>query len=549
MRLENRDFFKNYQKLKERIIMSQRLVRHFCMLAALTALGMGFSSSPVIATQGDLPDVERGVDVVTHGPIHEAFAETLAFDPEPGIVVPKAPPDAITEVPPEQKPEGQVEWVPGYWGWDDDRNDFIWVSGIWRVLPPGRQWVPGYWVKAESGFQWISGYWAPIKGSEPEYLPEPPESVEVGPNTSAPSPDYGWIPGCWIWYHGRYAWRPGYWAQMQPDWVWVPAHYVWTPRGYIFVGGYWDYAVIHRGVLFAPVFFSFGVNVGHRFSFTPSFVIDLNVFSDCLFLRPRYGHYYFGDYYASRYYQGGIYPWFSLHARRVAYEPIYAHQRWEHRKDREWEDHLQTRFQERRVHEESRPPRRLEFTGEQKKNGNKSMGASRAVAVPFDLVTKSKDSAFRFKPLNEKERTQIDQREKDVRDYRMERQAREAKRSDKRTERSAEGVAPAKPRFPRSPITAKPADQLDKKTAPPNRYKAPKPNLNVEPLQRTSDVPPARNRGQSPDVSQGRNKGQRPDVSRGGNKGQKSDDRGRKADDRGRRSGSRSSDGSGDRPR
>ncbi len=173
------------------------------------------------------------------GPVHEAFAETVSFDPEPGIVAPKAPPDAIEELPPEQRPEGtNVAWIPGYWAWDDERNDFLWVSGIWRDLPPGRQWVPGYWGQSGQGVQWTSGYWADAQASEIEYLPEPPQSVENGPNIEAPSADQTWLPGCWVWQQSRYAWRPGYWAAAQPDWVWVPAYYVWAPRGYVFVDGY-----------------------------------------------------------------------------------------------------------------------------------------------------------------------------------------------------------------------------------------------------------------------------------------------------------------------
>lgn len=475
-------------------------------------MGLGFCAGRVNAAQKNPPEIEKGVDVLAHGPIHEAFAETVAYDPDPGIVVPKAPPDAIEEVPPEQKPEGEVQWIPGYWAWDDDRNDFIWVSGIWRVPPPGRQWVPGYWVKAEKGFQWISGYWTPVNLSETEYLPEPPESVEVGPNVSAPSADYGWIPGCWIWYHGRYAWRPGYWAKMEPDWIWVPAHFVWTPRGYIFVGGYWDYAVIRRGVLFAPVFFNFGVTVAHGFYYTPSFVIELHIFSDCLFLRPRYCHYYFGDYYAPKYYRRGIYPWFSLHARRAGYDPIYAHQCWEHRHDREWENRLNRRFQERRQHEKERPRRRLEFAGEHKGNGIKAGAASRNVVVPLDHMTKGKNARPRFQPLKDQERKQIDQREKDFRNYRRQRQEWETQKLAKPADTSSKGIEPAKVRLPKSPITSKPKDQFDKRNAPPGRYKGPRPNTNVEPLRRSSD------------------------VSRSRIKEQKSEDRGLKADNRGRRS-------------
>ncbi|MGM0427905.1 MAG: hypothetical protein ACQEQ7_11795 [Thermodesulfobacteriota bacterium] len=54
-----------------------------------------------MAVQEDTPEAEKGVDVLATGPIHEAFAETVAFDPEPGIFVSKARPDPINEIPPE----------------------------------------------------------------------------------------------------------------------------------------------------------------------------------------------------------------------------------------------------------------------------------------------------------------------------------------------------------------------------------------------------------------------------------------------------------------
>ena len=77
---------------------------------------------------------EQDAEVLTRGPVHEAFAGVITSNPEPGAVVPKAPPAAIEEVPPDEKPEGDnVAWIPGYWAWDDERTDFLWVSGVWRA--------------------------------------------------------------------------------------------------------------------------------------------------------------------------------------------------------------------------------------------------------------------------------------------------------------------------------------------------------------------------------------------------------------------------------
>ncbi|MGM0426753.1 MAG: hypothetical protein ACQEQ7_05910 [Thermodesulfobacteriota bacterium] len=485
--------------------MNPRLIRHIWMFAVLALLGLGTGSLRFAGAQEVADDGEPGVDVLTHGPIHEAFAEAVVFDPEPGIVAPKAPPDPINEIPPEQKPEGDVEWIPGYWAWDDDRSDFIWVSGMWRVIPPERQWIPGYWVRSEGGFQWISGYWAAENVSDTAYLPEPPESVEVGPNVSAPSPNYTWMPGSWIWIGGQYAWRPGYWAVMRPDWVWVPAHYVWSPRGYIFVGGYWDFAVTNRGVLFAPVSFGISVTVGPGFYFTPSFMIDLRVFSDSLFWWPRYHHYYFGDYYAPRYYKRGIFPWFSPHARRHGYDPIYAHQRWKHRRDPNWEKNLRTTYQTRRKYEVARPPRTLH---DPKKSSQKPM-VLKASGVPFKKpfvpVTKSREGMAKFKPLSTNERAQIKQRGDQVRNLSNKRLKLESPKLAKPHRGTSKTIQPNRAKLPKSPIASSPTAAPSRPTAgpskpgigptrptgraptkmtPPERPKAPQTNPTVEPLQR-----------------------------------------------------------------
>jgi len=360
-----------------------RSITYYAMVMAMTTLGMGFGPGPIVDAVHASEMDEKNVQVLASGPIHEAFAEAVTLTPEPGMVVPTPPPKLIEEIPPEQKPDGAVQWIPGYWAWDDEWEEHIWISGVWRVAPPCREWVPGYWFHVRNGYQWIPGYWGRMEEKKAKFLPEPPESLEAGPNRHAPSPDYTWIPGFWVWQHGRYVWRPGYWTVADPDWIWVPSHYAWTPRGYISVGGYWDYTIGLRGVLFAPVFIPRS-HLGLRFTFSPGFVIDLNLFDDALFLRPRYCHYYFGDYYATRYYKRGIYPWFSVHARHVFYDPIYVHKRWKHRHDREWEKRVKKRFHERRDMKGPRPPRSVDLRKGPDSAGRSSGEVWRSPVKPLD---------------------------------------------------------------------------------------------------------------------------------------------------------------------
>jgi len=132
-----------------------------CIAVVLAGLGSAFGLGQAVTVQQSWTDGDDGMQVLTRGPVHEAFAETVTFDPEPGFMVTKAPPEPIEELPPDRRPDGvNVDWIPGYWAWDDERDDFLWISGVWRALPPGREWVPGYWGRTNQGFQWTSGYWA-----------------------------------------------------------------------------------------------------------------------------------------------------------------------------------------------------------------------------------------------------------------------------------------------------------------------------------------------------------------------------------------------------
>ena len=449
-----------------------------CLAAAVFVLIAGGFNGHAQQPENEAP----GTQVLTRGPVHEAFAGIVTFNPEPGVVIAKAPPAIIEELPPEERPEGEnVTWIPGYWGWDDERTDFLWVSGTWRALPPGRQWRAGYWGQTSQGYQWTSGYWADATVQEAAYLPPPPTSVEVGPNIQAPSMDYGWTPGCWMWYSGRYAWRPGYWAQGRADWVWLPAHYVWTPHGYIFVGGYWDYPVERRGVLFAPVYFDSVVYSRRGYSYSPRIVIDVGVFSDHLFLRPSYSHYYFGDYYAPSYVQGGFYASFSFQTSRRGYDPFYSHQRWEHRQDREWEHRAEVSYQYRRDHEVARPPRTWVAQRAINPDAAESRQNRVLVATSMDQLAKRKENPVRFQPVAMQDRQILAQRGKEVQASRDQRRVVEAKPVDTTAPKPGTVIEPVKLQLPRSPIVAKPVRELGKNQAPPPAQRAPKTDPKLQP--------------------------------------------------------------------
>jgi hypothetical protein len=276
---------------------------------------------------------DNGVEVLARGPVHEAFAEPTTAQPTPSPIVPRQPPAAIDELPPDQKPEGDnIQWLPGYWQWDEDRDDFVWVSGFWRDVPPDRKWVPGHWQQVQDGWQWTPGFWADANLDEVQYLPAPPASVDAGPSTPAPNDNSTYVPGCWIYRETRYFWRPGFWMAFRPGWVWVPAQYVWSPAGCIFVEGYWDRPLRRRGLLFAPIYLTRDVLARRDFQFVPSYVVRDDFLLGALFVRPESRHYFFGDYFEGRYRREGFVPWIDYRVNKFAYDPLFAYVRHEDRR-------------------------------------------------------------------------------------------------------------------------------------------------------------------------------------------------------------------------
>jgi hypothetical protein len=297
------------------------------------------------------------VQVQARGPVHEAYAEPVDSRPQPSPVVPKQPPDPIPESPPDQKPEGDsVQWIPGYWAWDEDSRDFLWVSGFWREVPPNRQWVPGHWDQAEGGWQWTSGFWTSTDQEQIEYLPTPPPSIDSGPSTPASSDSDIYVPGCWVYQQTRYLWRPGFWMAYRPGWCWQPAHYVWSRAGCVFVEGYWDHPLEERGLLFAPVRFERRLWADENWSYVPQFLVQADSLIGALFVRPANCHYYFGDYFEPRYAESGFVPWIDYRVGRYAPDPMFIYYRHAFADSPHWVQGLRELYVGRRENRIPRPP-------------------------------------------------------------------------------------------------------------------------------------------------------------------------------------------------
>jgi hypothetical protein len=270
----------------------------------------------------------------------------------------------------------------------------------------------------------------------------------------------------------------------------MPAHYVWTPRGHIFVSGYWDYPVQRRGIVFAPVYFESSYYARRGYVYSPSIVISLGVFTDHLFLRPSYSHYYFGDYYAPSYHQGGYYASFSFHSHHHGYDPFYSRQRWTHRRDRDWERRTETSYHYRRDHEAARPPRTYAAQSRISVSGSATERSQMTVAAPIAQVAKRTEGGMRFQPVAKAERQQLSGRGKEVQKSREQRRTLEATVAAAPTRTAGETIRPTKVAMPRSPIVAKPVKELGRNQAPPQIQKTPRPDLKRQPTPQPAPRPP-----------------------------------------------------------
>jgi hypothetical protein len=259
-------------------------------------------------------------------------------------------------MPPDEKPEGDnVRWISGYFGWDEEKEDFIWISGCYRQFPPGMTFVEGYWKPVEGGWQWIHGFWTKAGEAKLQVLAEAPPEPLAEAEPPRPGDDYVLVSGNWFWRETRYVWRPAFWCPARLGWVWVPAHYVWTPCGYVFIEGYWDVPLNQCGLLFAPVCFDSRILVP-GFRYRPCFVVHDECLLGSLFLRRGCRSYFFGDFFDVRCQRLGFVSWTEFSFGRNCYDPLFSYYRWQYRSQPHWERDLCSLYRSRRLGEVARPP-------------------------------------------------------------------------------------------------------------------------------------------------------------------------------------------------
>jgi len=375
------------------------------LMAVVVAAALGVSWCAAQTAPPPTP-AQEVPEVLTRGPVHEAFAEPVNIQKQTGLQVKTQPPPVVQESPPAAKPQGQnVIWAPGYWSWDTDRNTYIWVSGCWRMAPPSMAWIPGYWNQVPGGWEWVPGFWSPAGAQELTYLPPPPD-YDLSPTAiPAPAPDYIWVPPCWYWHQTRYILRAGYWLAPQPGWVWVPTHHICTPRGYVIAEGHWDYPLETRGVLFAPVCFPQPYYLEAGFVFTPGIVVSFGLLNFGLFVHPHYCHYYFGDYYDAAYVNIGIYPWFHHQHSSGWYNPIHEYQHSQHiLANPQWENQQQLAFTQRRANMALRPARTYQDMEAQVARLDAAKRREATLVRPLADVLQRPEAAMKFDRLSSDQR-------------------------------------------------------------------------------------------------------------------------------------------------
>jgi hypothetical protein len=116
--------------------------------------------------------------------VQAMFATHEALNPNPtqsGLIEKEPPLPLLDPIAPQPSPD--TRWVPGYFSWNPEKQDFEWEPGIWIKAPEGTVWVPGKWKNDQGGYIRIQGYFAKKLQETEAPLPNLKETLD----TQAPS--------------------------------------------------------------------------------------------------------------------------------------------------------------------------------------------------------------------------------------------------------------------------------------------------------------------------------------------------------------------------
>ena len=154
-------------------------------------------------------------------------------------------------------------------------------------------------------------------------------------------------------------------------------------------------------------------------------------------------------------------PGSRIQSSRRGYDPIYANQRWQNRRDRGWEQRAQANFQNLRDNENGRPPRNWAAQRALTGRGQTSNRQNIAVAEQLDELAQRKDRQVRLKPVDPVERQQFGQRGQEYRKYLQQRQQLEAANAARTPGGDpANAAEPARRKFAKSPYVGPSTAQL-----------------------------------------------------------------------------------------
>jgi hypothetical protein len=124
------------------------------VLSAAALALTGCSHRPIVV-QTPSPTVIQ--EAPPPAPAPTVMAAPAPVTPPPVIVVNQAPPAPRAESASPQ-PSPQHVWIPGYWAWRSNQQQ--WIEGHWEIPPhPGATWMPARWDQRGSEYVFTDGYW------------------------------------------------------------------------------------------------------------------------------------------------------------------------------------------------------------------------------------------------------------------------------------------------------------------------------------------------------------------------------------------------------